>query len=248
MEEFLKKLSKNSLLISVLFFQTFVSFAQKDSTKTFLKSTFVKNFSAPILLGVTSIYTLNNNVPFNKFEVQKNIVTNYPNFHSSIDDYSLYLPVAITYGIGFFDNNYCKNDFTNRSILIVKSFAIMSAITYPAKYIFAVERPDHSEFNSFPSGHTANAFMMATFMHEELKHKSVWYSVGAYTIASSVGIMRMLNNRHWNSDVLMGAAIGIASTKIAYLTHKFKWGKDSRIALNFTPVFYTSHRNPFSGR
>jgi len=213
-------------------------FSQNDSTKSFLKSNFVHHFSTPIFLAGASIYTLNKNVPLNKFDVQKNIVAKYPNFHTKVDDYILYAPVAITYGIGLIDKNYPKNDFTNRSILLVKSAIIISAIVYPAKYIFAMERPDNSEFDAFPSGHTSNAFMMATFMHEELKHKSIWYSVGAYSIATSVGIMRMLNNRHWNSDVLMGAAIGIASTKIAYLTHKFKWGKDSRVSINFTPVFY----------
>lgn len=238
MEGLLKKLSKNSLLIFVVVFQTLTSFAQKDSTKSFLKSAFVKQFSAPILLGGASIYTLNKSVPFNKYEVQQKITTQHPNFHTSVDDYILYAPIAYTYSVGLLNKDYCKNDFTNRNILLVKSFVIMSAITYPAKYIFAIERPDHSEFTSFPSGHTANAFMMATFMHEELKDKSIWYSVSAYTVASSVGIMRMLNNRHWNSDVLMGAAVGIASTKIAYLTHKFKWGKDSRVSFNFTPILY----------
>lgn len=231
----LKKLNKIFICVFTL---PCLLFGQNDSTKTILKSNFVKHFSAPILLAGTSIYTLNKNVPLNKFDVQKSIVTNYPNFHTKVDDYLLYAPVAITYGIVLIDNNYTKNDFTNRSILLVKSAIIMSAIVYPSKYIFAVERPDNSEFDAFPSGHTSNAFMMATFMHEELKHKSIWYSVGAYTVATSVGVMRMLNNRHWSSDVLMGAAVGIASTKIAYLTHKFKWGKDSRVSINFTPIFY----------
>ena len=37
--------------------------------------------------------------------------------------------------------------------------------------------------------------------------------------------MRVLNNRHWLSDVLVGAGIGIFSTNMAYLTHQYKWGK-----------------------
>jgi len=212
---------------------------QSDTTQSFMQSNLVKHFSAPILLATTSVYTLHKNVPFNKYNVQQNIVTKYPNFHTKADDYILFAPVVFTYGAGFLNNSYVKNDFINRSVLLAKSAIITAAIVYPSKYLFAVQRPDHSEFDAYPSGHTASAFAMATFMHQELKHQSIWYSVGAYTVATSVGIMRMLNNRHWNSDVLLGAAIGIASTKIAYLTHQFKWGKDSRIALSFVPVFYT---------
>lgn len=211
---------------------------QSDTTKSFMQSNFVKHFSAPILLATTSVYTLNKNVPFNKYSVQQNIANAYPNFHSKADDYILFAPVVFTYGVGFLNNKYVKNDFINRSVLLAKSAIITAAIVYPTKYVFAMQRPDQSEFDAYPSGHTASAFAMATFMHQELKHQSIWYSVGAYSVATSVGVMRMLNNRHWNSDVLLGAAIGIASTKIAYLTHQFKWGKDSRIALSFVPVFY----------
>jgi membrane-associated phospholipid phosphatase len=226
-------------LFTLLFLVSPKFYGQADTTKSFMQSGFVKHFSAPILLATTSVYTLNKNVPFNKYNVQQNIVSAYPNFHSKADDYILFAPVVFTYGAGFLNNKYVKNDFINRSVLLAKSAIITAAIVYPSKYLFAVQRPDQSEFDAYPSGHTASAFAMATFMHQELKHQSIWYSVGAYSVATSVGIMRMLNNRHWNSDVLLGAAIGIASTKIAYLTHQFKWGKDSRIALSFVPVFYT---------
>ena len=103
-------------------------------------------------------------------------------------------------------------------------------------------RPDGRASNSYPSGHTAQAFVAATFMHEELKHKSSWYSIGAFSVATVVGGYRMLNNRHWISDVLAGAAIGIFSTKIAYLTHQYKWGKkNTGVSFRFTPIFYTAN-------
>jgi membrane-associated phospholipid phosphatase len=226
--------------LSLLFFSFEKTIAQPDTTKSFIQSKFVKHFSAPILFTGASIYTLNKNVPINKFSTQQRIQNNYPNFHSQLDDYTLFAPVVLTYGVGFLNNNYVKNDFLNRSILLVKSGVIMAALVLPTKYLTNIQRPDNSTFDAYPSGHTANAFMMATFMHEELKHQSIWYSVGAYSVATSVGVMRMLNNRHWSSDVLLGAAIGIASTKIAYLTHQFKWGKDSRISLHFIPVFLGS--------
>ena len=38
---------------------------------------------------------------------------------------------------------------------------------------------------------------------------SPWYAVGGYAVATFTGVMRVLNNRHWISDVLSGAGIGI---------------------------------------
>ena len=69
---------------------------------------------------------------------------------------------------------------------------------------------------SFPSGHTATAFMAATMFHKEYGIRSPWYSVAGYTIATATAYSRLLNNRHWISDVLAGAGIGIISTELGY--------------------------------
>jgi membrane-associated phospholipid phosphatase len=50
----------------------------------------------------------------------------------------------------------------------------------------------------------------------------------SYTVASSVGLLRVANNRHYISDVLVGAGIGYLSMKVAYWTHQYKWGKGGR--------------------
>jgi membrane-associated phospholipid phosphatase len=77
-------------------------------------------------------------------------------------------------------------------------------------------RPDNIGYDAFPSGHTTMAFTSATLLHQEYGHRSVWYSVGGYGTAVSVGTLRMLNNRHWLSDVLFGAGVGIGATKAVY--------------------------------
>ncbi len=81
-----------------------------------------------------------------------------------------------------------------------------------------VIRPDGSSNNSFPSGHTAISFVGAEFLWQEYKDVSIWYGISGYLIASGTGFFRMYNNRHWLTDVSMGAGIGILSTKIAYWT------------------------------
>lgn len=62
------------------------------------------------------------------------------------------------------------------------------------------------------------AFSMATFLHKEYgQHRSPIYSIAGYSLASMTGIFRQLNDRHWMSDVLVGAGVGIWSMEFAYL-------------------------------
>ena len=63
-----------------------------------------------------------------------------------------------------------------------------------------------------------------------------WISVGGYLCATATGIFRVTNNRHWVSDVLIGAGIGIASVKVVYLTHRYRWGKMSTAVV--VPTIY----------
>ena len=154
----------------------------------------------------------------------------FAGFHTHADDYLQYVPIVAVYGLkatGFKG----KNDVGNTTALLVKSELLMTAITQPLKKYTRVSRPDNSTLNSFPSGHTAQAFVAATFLHKEFGKKSVWYSIAGYTCATAVGTMRILNNRHWFSDVVMGAGIGILSTNLVYYTHRYKWSKKSARAV-----------------
>jgi len=96
------------------------------------------------------------------------------------------------------------------------SVAIMAAGVNSLKYTARLRRPDGSSRNSFPSGHTATAFMTATMLNKEYGHYSPWIGMGAYATATATGLMRMANNRHWMSDVLAGAGIGVMSTEFGY--------------------------------
>jgi membrane-associated phospholipid phosphatase len=150
-----------------------------------------------------------------------------PKFHHRADDYLQYAPIVAVYGLNALGIKG-KNDFGNRTALLVKSELLVGVLTYSLKRITAVPRPDTGQPTSFPSGHTAQAFAAATFMAKEYGNKSIWYSIGAYTVATGIGAMRVMNNRHWVSDVLVGAGIGVFSTNIVYLTHQYKWGNKKR--------------------
>jgi len=66
-------------------------------------------------------------------------------------------------------------------------------------------------------------------MDKELREKSKLFSVLAYSLASVTGILRILNNKHWLPDVMLGAGIGILSTNLSYKTHNYKWTKNKNL-------------------
>jgi membrane-associated phospholipid phosphatase len=66
--------------------------------------------------------------------------------------------------------------------------------------------------DAMPSGHTTVAFALATALSDDI-HRT-WASVGLYTIATGVGWSRMNDNKHWLSDVVAGAVVGVGSAKL----------------------------------
>jgi hypothetical protein len=209
----------------------------KSDGHTFQKNLFIKNISpksvafrraviAPVIFTAAGLSTSADDNDDN-YEVQAERNKYIPNFRHNADDYLQHSPIIIVYGLNWLGVKG-KNDFANRTAILIKSEVMVGILTFSLKRITAVPRPDTKEPTSFPSGHTAQAFAAATFMAKEYGHKNIWYSIGAYTVATGVGAMRVMNNRHWVSDVLVGAGVGILSTDLAYLTHQYRWGKKNK--------------------
>ncbi len=156
---------------------------------------------------------------------------NYYGFSTPIDDYLVFAPLVAMYGL-----DACKvkskNNVLNQSLIGLKSIGLSLAIVNILKYSTHILRPDGSADNSFASGHTAAAFAFAEILHQEFKHKPI-IVIGAYFTATSVATLRILNNKHWLSDVLVGAGLGIAATKFIYATHQHKW---KQVNNKFWPV------------
>ena len=178
----------------------------------------------PVILIGAGLYAMTDNEVLNRYEIKEERDEHSPTFRHHLDDYLQYSPIVAVYGLNAMGVNG-QNNLANRTALLIKSEMIMSVLTFSLKKLTAVPRPDTGEPTSFPSGHTAQAFAAATFMVKEYGHKNVLYSISAYTVATGIGVMRVMNNRHWASDVLAGAGIGILATNLAYLTHRYNWGK-----------------------
>ena len=103
------------------------------------------------------------------------------------------------------------------------SVLLAGVVTEGAKLTFGRVRPndtndvwDYQPFSgnvSLWSGHTALAFAFATSLSQEIHRR--WVTVGLYAIATGTAWSRVYQNEHWVSDVLIGAAVGITSAKLA---------------------------------
>jgi membrane-associated phospholipid phosphatase len=132
-------------------------------------------------------------------------------------------PLGNEYAIGIVGSFYIYGEFfkdprakTTALDSIAASAIASGIVTNSFKYVIGRARPTdgHGPYNfrpfsgqdSFSSGHTTEAFALASVISEH--YDSLWVQVPAYGLASAVGYARLNNNRHWPSDVLAGAVIG----------------------------------------
>jgi hypothetical protein len=160
-------------------------------------------------------------------------------YSGSADDYLRYGPIAAVYGLDLVGVK-AKNNFIDRSAMVLMSMALTSTtVTFTKNNIYRL-RPDGSGVSSFPSSHTAMAFMAAEFMHQEYGEKSIWFSVIGYGTATFTGVLRMYHHVHWFSDVIIGAGYGILATKLSYFIYPYlkqMFVTKKKTNLVFTPSF-----------
>jgi hypothetical protein len=168
---------------------------------------------AMITYGFISIG--NNNFKKLNHEFQEDIWIDKPHQSKHYDNYLMFAPALSVYGLNIAGING-KNNLRDRTMIYLLSSIIQNTTVFSIKKLSSQLRPDSSGYTSFPSGHTATAFASAEFLYQEYKNVSLWYGVAGYTMAAATGYLRMYNNKHWFSDVIAGAGIGILSTKVAY--------------------------------
>lgn len=108
-----------------------------------------------------------------------------------------------------------KHNWVDQMFLVVMAEGINAAMTRTVKYTVKEIRPDGGPY-SFPSGHTANAFLGAHMAYKEFKDSSPVLAYSGYALALFVAGSRLYNNRHWVADVVAGAGFGILSVELAY--------------------------------
>ncbi len=84
---------------------------------------------------------------------------------------------------------------------------------------------------SFPSGHAADAFALATVLCHRIKKPS--WRMPIYGMAAAVALSRIHDNKHWASDVVIGSLVGFTTAKI--ILHADNWKPHAKNELPFTP-------------
>ena len=136
-----------------------------------------------------------------------------------LDDYLEFSPLVAVYGLNLLGKKGV-HDVKELTKITGYSIVITGVSVASIKLLTGKERPDESDCTSFPSGHTATAFMCAEILYQEYKDESILYGILGYTAAATTGYLRVYNDKHWFSDVLAGAGFGILSTKLSYILHK----------------------------
>jgi hypothetical protein len=140
--------------------------------------------------------------------------------------------LASFYIFGHFD----ENDKAKRTALIAtESFLITGLYTTILKVTFGRHRPSTGDsstsfdgfttnHNSFPSGHTSTAFAIATVFANEYEEVPYIKPI-SYGLATLTGLSRVNDEKHWASDVFLGAALGYFTSKTLLHLYSNKKGQ-----------------------
>ncbi len=209
-------MNKITIIIFILTASVLTSNAQiTDSTRT--KRFIKKNIFPTLLIGAGVM--LNNSQFEQDFQVDlRNEIGN--DFELSIDDYFQYVPIVEMYLFDIFKVKAQHHWFDQTKYLFISNL-ITATLTHSIKRLSLKTRPDGSR-HSFPSGHTTLAFTNAAVLKNEFYQTNSILSFTGYLFASTTGTFRILNNKHWISDVLLGAGIAIVVTNIVYYFEPFK--------------------------
>ena len=137
-----------------------------------------------------------------------------------------------------------KNHWFDQTKYLLISNLISSGITKSLKRITHKTRPDNFTDDSFPSGHTSFSFTNASVLMHEFKDSAPLLAYSGYFFSTTTSTFRIINDRHWISDVLVGAGIGILATELVYYLEPFKnfnpFKKNENI--NFVPMIDQNSR------
>lgn len=226
-----------AFLLSILFVS--MNFAQVNDTLKVENKRFdfqYKKLYVPAGLMISGIIADGNSKESLKNEIVEERNEHLFGFSNHLDDYAQFFPFVAIYGFEIAGMKP-RTDWKNRTAIMVKGQILNLGLVYILKKSLHETRPDGTAY-SFPSGHTANVFAGATMLSIEYGEEYKWVPYVAYGTATAVGVMRMANNKHYISDVLFGAGLGILSMKAAYWTHQYKWNKQKNTADPFAGIIY----------
>ena len=181
----------------------------------------IANFIIPTALIATGAILIHSDLDHN---IQKRIHANVSRRYRH-DEWIKYAPMAAMYALNF-SGVQSRHNLRDQTIILANAALLTGISVQSVKHITKIPRPrfcpDYGSIipgtkTAFPSGHTALAFTGAHVLFKEYRDVSPWIGVAGYLSATIVGALRMVNQRHWLSDVIAGAGFGIICVEISYL-------------------------------
>ncbi len=218
----------NNTLLIILFFNLWnVKSQSLNNQKINVSSKFTDTIKSKSIFkrSIVPVSLIGLGVFVNKSHFERQLQTDLRNkvgnnYNLPIDDYLQFVPVAEMYMADIYGLK-AKNHWFDQTKYLFISNLISSTITHGLKRITQKTRPNGSP-NSFPSGHTTLAFTNAAVLYNEFEDSSPILAYSGYAFATTTGAFRMINNKHWLSDVLVGAGVGILATELVYYFEPLK--------------------------
>lgn len=176
-----------------------------------------------------------------KQNFQTAIINKYGINRSKIDDYTQHIPIILLYGNQFFSNpKTVTTTSITKQLIVAEGLSLSSMLIL--KYLSNKKRPNGGKF-SFPSGHTSYAFASATLLYLNLKEHKPLLAYSGFLIAGMTGTFRVIKNKHWVSDVLFGAGLGMLSSFLSFQFDLFNCKGIATDNNSFNPLYLSVSDN-----
>lgn len=173
----------------------------------------------PAALALISVDLLRDSTKYGLQTMARSFVAD--TFRTHVDDWIHYAPVVTMYAADLL-RVPARNTVWNQTKFLIFSEVITSGIVLGLKYGLKIQRPNNGAFNAYPSGHTSQAFVQSQVLYNEFRDTRPLLAMSGYLFSATTGALRVLNNRHWVPDVLLGAGIGIFVTNAVYYFEPLK--------------------------
>lgn len=142
-------------------------------------------------------------------------------------------------GAGIDDNGYHAPNATGHNwprfaVNTIASVGVAYVGKTALKKMIKEERPDHSDNQSFPSGHASMAFAAARSIDKEFRKESIWIPIAGYAAATAVGVERVVSDRHHWYDVVAGGALGFGAAELTWWVSDMLLGKGNNLAVGWS--------------
>lgn len=188
----------------------------------------LSGFVPPASLMLVALTIKGHSGLYSSYNIRQDIQSMFPGFYTPIDNYLLYVPLVSAYATGFIPGTHPRHTNGRRLWMFMQAQVLTTVAVYAFKHYTHELRPDGSDYLSFPSGHTAQAFMGAALFDAEYPNQLKGLKIGLYALAGLTGALRMMNDAHWANDVLFGAGVGILSVRLLYWSEQH-WKKKKSI-------------------